>query len=90
MAICPRKGHGGLAGVIVERRWNRGQSPSQMRAHHRTECGRAAHNLRAEYLRICGVIAEDTSTLLSLAPCSSMQARGCRSGPQGARLLAFH
>jgi hypothetical protein len=40
MAICPRKDHGGLAGVIVERRWSRGQSPSQMRAHHRSECGR--------------------------------------------------
>jgi hypothetical protein len=37
----------------------------------------AAHNLRAEYLEICGVIAEDTSTLLSLAPCSrGMHARG--------------
>jgi hypothetical protein len=52
----------------------------------------AAHNLRAEYLEICGVIAEDTSTLLSLAPCS----RACMPGgmslrtPEGARLLAFH
>lgn len=50
----PRMGHGGFAGVIVERRWGRARARSQMRARQGASTAGRPTRLRAEYLWQCG------------------------------------
>jgi hypothetical protein len=42
-------GHGGLAGVIVERRWSWATAQAKWEHHTWSEYGKAGHGLRAEY-----------------------------------------